>query len=122
MPRVRNAFKIRAADAPIIDTSQLLHLYCPLLLEQLQRDDLFVPKLIVVRGSPGSGKSSLLRLFEADTLLAVYARRSQAGDQDLVERLEQLGVLGETGPRIVGIYIQCDSSLLRRRESCSLMP
>lgn len=111
MPRVRNAFKIRAADASIIETSQFLQLYCPLLLNQLQRDDLFVPKLIVVRGSPGSGKSSLLRLFETDTLLAVHARRSQSGDQGLVERLSELGVLSDRGPRVVGICIQCDSSL-----------
>jgi hypothetical protein len=111
MPRVRNAFKIRAADAPIIETSQFLQLYCPLLLDQLQHDDLFVPKLIVVRGSPGSGKSSLLRLFETDTLLALHGRKSQSSDQDLVERLSELGILSERGPKIIGIYIQCDSSL-----------
>lgn len=108
---VRNAFKIRAADAPIIETSQFLQLYCPLLLSQLQRDDLFIPKLIVVRGSPGSGKSSLLRLFETETLLAIHARKSQPSDQDLVDRLGELGTLSESGPRVVGIYIQCDSSL-----------
>jgi hypothetical protein len=118
MARVRNAFKIRAADAPIIETSQFLQLYCPLLLDQLQRDDLFVPKLIVVRGSPGSGKSSLLRLFEADTLLAVHARR-QPSDQGLVERLTELGILSDSGPRALGIYIQCDSSL---RDIANLPP
>jgi len=111
MARVRNAFKIRAADAPIIETAQFLQLYCPLLLDQLQRDDLFVPKLIVVRGSPGSGKSSLLRLFETETLLAIHARRSQPSDQDLVERLTELGILSDLGPKALGIYIQCDSSL-----------
>ncbi len=111
MPRVRNAFKLRAADAPIIETSQFLRLYCPLLLNQLQHDDLFVPKLIVVRGSPGSGKSSLLRLFETDTLVAVHARKSQQSHQDLVERLVELGILSDRGPNVVGIYIQCDSSL-----------
>jgi hypothetical protein len=110
MARARNAFKIRAADAPIIETAQFLQLYCPLLLDQLQRDDLFVPKLIVVRGSPGSGKSSLLRLFETDTLLAIHARR-QPSDQDLVERLTELGILADSGPRALGLYIQCDSSL-----------
>lgn len=119
MPRVRNAFKLRAADAPIIETSQFLQLYCPLLLEQLQHDDLFVPKLIVVRGSPGSGKSSLLRLFETDTLLAVHARKSQPSDQVLVERLMELEILSDRGPKVVGIYIQCDSSL---RDIANLVP
>lgn len=111
MPRVRNAFKIRAADAPIIETSQFLQLYCPLLLGQLQRDDLAVPKLIIVRGSPGSGKSSLLRLFEMDTLLSLHARKTQPSEQDLMEQLSELGILSENGPKVVGIYIQCDSSL-----------
>lgn len=119
MPQVRNAFKIRAADAPIMETAQFLQLYCPLLLDQLQRDDLFVSKVIVVRGSPGSGKSSLLRLFETDTLLAVHARKSQPSDQDLVERLGELGILSERGPKLVGIYIQCDSSL---RDIANLTP
>lgn len=119
MARVRNAFKIRAADAPIIETAQFLHLYCPLLLDQLQKDDLFVPKLIVVRGSPGSGKSSLLRLFETETLLEVHRRRSQPSDQDLVERLTELGILADSGPRALGLYIQCDSSL---RDIANLPP
>ena len=111
MPRIRNAFKIRAADAPIIDTAQFLQLYCPLILGQLQKDDLLVPRLIVVRGSPGSGKSSLLRLFEVDTLLAVHAKRTQSSIQDLAEQLTELGILSESGPAMIGVYIQCDSSL-----------
>jgi hypothetical protein len=111
MAQVRNALKIRAADAPIMETSEFLHLYCPLLLDQLQSEDLFVPKLLVIRGSPGAGKSSLLRLFEADTLLTIHARRIQASDQDLVDRLSELRALTDSGPRIAGIYIQCDSSL-----------
>ncbi|MCX6000424.1 MAG: hypothetical protein NTU41_12815, partial [Chloroflexi bacterium] len=107
----RNAFLIRAADAPMVETSQFLQIYCPSLLDQLKHDDLFVPKLIIIRGSPGIEKSSLLRLFEADTLAAVHARRGQNRDEDLVQRLEELGVVSDAGPRILGIYIQCDSSL-----------
>lgn len=111
MPQVRNAFKIRAADAPIIETSQFLQLYCPILLQQLQSDDLFVPKLIVVRGSPGSGKSSLLRLFDTETLLTLHERRALPSDQGLIDRLSELGVLCDSGPKVIGIYMQCDSSL-----------
>ena len=111
MPRVRNAFKIRSADAPIVETSQFIQLYCPVLLNQFNRDELVVPKLLVVRGSPGSGKSSLLRLLETETLLTLHQRRSQPACQPLVERLQELEILGEDGPRIVGIYLQCDSGL-----------
>jgi hypothetical protein len=111
VPRVRNAFKIRSADAPIVETSQFIQLYCPVLLNQFNRDELVVPKLLVVRGSPGSGKSSLLRLLETETLLTLHQRRSQPACQPLVERLQELEILGEEGPRIVGIYLQCDSGL-----------
>jgi len=111
MPYTRNAFKIRAADASSIETSQFVQLYCPTLLDQLKHDDLFVPKLIVIRGSPGSGKSTLLRLFEADTLAAIHLRRKQNQDEELVTRLQNLGVLSESGPVVFGIYIHCDSSL-----------
>lgn len=111
MAYTRNAFKIRSADAPIIEKSQFLQLYCPLLLDQLEHDDLFVPKLIIIRGSPGSGKSSLLRLFETDMLITVHNRRHQNRDEDLVHRLERLDALSNTGPKILGIYIQCDSSI-----------
>lgn len=111
MPRVRNAFKIQSADAPVVDTSQFLQLYCPLLLNQFERDDLFIPKLIIVSGSPGSGKSSILRLFDTETLLAIHERPAFHRETDLVERLTELGVLDEAGPTIVGISIHCDSTV-----------
>jgi len=111
MAGVRNAFSIRAADAATVETTQFLHLYSPILLNQLQRDDLFVPKMVIVRGSPGCGKSSLLRLFELETLFAAHERRRAKSDEELVEGLESLGALTERGPRVVGMYIQCDSIL-----------
>lgn len=122
MPRVRNAFKLRAADTPLMETSQFLQLYCPLLLDQVERDDLLIPKLIVVRGSPGSGKSSLLRLFETDTLLALHSKRHLPSNQDLIERLGDLGVLSSSGPQILGLYIQCDSTLRDLSQLSSRLP
>lgn len=112
MARVPNAFKVRAADRSVLDTSLFLPLYCPNLLKLLLPDDLSAPaKLLVLRGSPGSGKSSLLRLFETETLLAVHHRRTNVSEQALLERLTSLGVLNNFGPLALGIYIDCDSSL-----------
>lgn len=110
MPRIPNAFKFRAADRTVLDTTLFLHLYCPILLDLLEEADFAVPKLLVLRGSPGSGKSSLLRLFETETLLALHGR-AMASDQSLIDYLTSLGVLAENGPRTAGIYIDCDSSL-----------
>ncbi len=112
MAGIPNAFKVRAADRSVLDVSLFLPLYCPNLLRLLQPGDLSAPaKLLVLRGSPGSGKSSLLRLFETDTLLAMYRRRKQASEEALLERLTSLGVINESGPQVIGIYLDCDSSL-----------
>src|SRR5215208_2563068 len=111
MPRIPNAFKFRAADRTVLDTTLFLHLYCPILLDLLDQSDLAVPKLLLLRGSPGSGKSSLLRLFESDTLFALHARRGHQSDQPLIDDLTRLGAIDEQGPRAIGIYIDCDSSL-----------
>lgn len=111
MPRIANAFKFRAADRTVLDTKLFLNLYCPILLDLLTHDDLHVPKLLILRGSPGSGKSSLLRLFETETLLALNERRDRVSDPILLEYLRDLGVFHENSTRVVGIYIDCDSSL-----------
>lgn len=111
MPRIANAFKFRAADRTILDTKLFLSLYSPILLDELNPDDLHLPKLLILRGSPGSGKSSLLRLFETETLLALNERRGRPNDQPLIDQLANLGALDDEGIKVVGIYIDCDSSL-----------
>ncbi len=98
----------RRRSAP---TGLFLHLYVPnLVAAELKPEDFHAPKLLVVRGSPGSGKSSLLRLFQVETLIAL-ARSAQANEQAIVDRLRQLEVWDDDGPRAVGVYMQCDSNL-----------
>ena len=110
MSRIPNAFKYRAGDAPVIDTGLFLHLYVPNMVSTaLRLEDFHAPKLLVVRGSPGSGKSSLLRLFQVETLLAL--RTAQPNEQAIIDRLRELNVWSDEGPRAVGIYLQCDSNL-----------
>jgi len=72
VPALRNAFKYRLADRQSLDTGLFLHLYCPMLLDQLTADDFTISKLLVLRGSPGSGKSSFLRLFQTESLATLY--------------------------------------------------
>ena len=111
MATLRNAFKYRLADRQSIETGLFLHLYCPALLSQLSSDDFTVPKLLVFRGSPGSGKSSFLRLFQTDSLAALFSRRAQPGYDVIAEVLTERGVFTETSIRYVGLYLQCDSNL-----------
>jgi hypothetical protein len=111
MPRITNAFKFRAADRAVLDTTLFLNLYSPTLLDQLRPDDLLIPKLLVLRGSPGSGKSTLLRLFETETLLALHTRKAHPHNQALITELTDLDVLSADGINAFGIYVHCDSSL-----------
>ena len=111
MPALRNAFKYRLADRQSLDTGLFLHLYCPVLLDRLTPEDFSVAKLIVLRGSPGSGKSSFLRLFQTESLITLFSRRVQPSDDVIAEALSELGVFAENGIRFVGLYIQCDSNL-----------
>jgi hypothetical protein len=110
MSRIPNAFKYRAGDAPMIDTGLFLHLYVPnMVTTALRPEDFHAPKLLIVRGSPGSGKSSLLRLFQVETLLAL--RTAQPNEQGIIDRLKELDIWVDDAPRAVGIYLQCDSNL-----------
>ena len=111
MTALRNAFRYRLADRPTLDTSLFLNLYCPTLLGQLQAEDLTVPKLVVFSGSPGSGKSSFLRLFQTESLIALFGSQTPASDDVVGAALRELGVFDDGGIRNVGLYIQCDSNL-----------
>lgn len=109
MPRIPNAFNFRVADQAVLNTSLFLNLYSPILLDELRVDDFTAPKLIVINGSPGSGKSSLLRLFETNTLIDLC--KPQTKNREAVTPLQKLGVINENVPAAFGIYIHCDSSL-----------
>lgn len=109
MPRIPNAFNFRVADQAVLNTSLFLNLYSPILLQELKEEDFTAPKLIVLNGSPGSGKSSLLRLFETSTLIDLC--KPQTKNREALNPLTKLGVINENAPNYFGIYIHCDSSL-----------
>jgi hypothetical protein len=111
MPALRNAFKYRLADRQSLDTSLFLNLYCPILLDRLSPEDFSVGKLLIFRGSPGSGKSSFLRLFQTESLISLCSRRIRPSDDIVAEGLQELGVLADKQVRYVGLYVQCDSNL-----------
>lgn len=111
MAALRNAFKYRLADRQSLDTALFLNLYCPILLDRITPEDFTVGKLLIFRGSPGSGKSSFLRLLQTESLISLCARRVTPADDVVAEGLEELGVLGDGRVRYVGLYAQCDSNL-----------
>jgi len=61
---------------------------------------------LVIRSAPGGGKTSLMRLFSAESLALVHRRRDNL--DRLAERLTELGALGSQGPRVLGIRLGLD--------------
>lgn len=63
-------------------------------------------RLVILRSSPGAGKTSLMRLFTVDSLLWVRARARSY--EPLYNQLVEVGALDDDGPRKLGVLINLD--------------
>ncbi|RSK47469.1 ORC-CDC6 family AAA ATPase [Hymenobacter rigui] len=107
--RLRNPFKVRTSEKIDSDVS-FLRIYSPSILDTLiekQREEKLWNNVLFIRSSPGAGKTSLLRIFEPNTLVALFNNRSQAKLKDLKEYLRKLGVLDNDSIKLLGISLQC---------------
>ena len=103
----RNSFLLRASERIEADSS-FLRLYSPLVLELFhekhEKGDLW-NKILFIRSSPGAGKTSLLRLFEPNTLLTLHNRRSGDDFKELYKKLQKLNVVTDEGVDIIGVTL-----------------
>ena len=107
-----NPFKKRATEY-IADAQGLLSLISPEPLRLFfDRDasDQF-DRLVVVVGTPGSGKTTLARLFEFDTLVALSRSDYNRDFYQLASVLHEKGVLVERVPAFLGFRFAAASSL-----------
>ena len=103
MRESRNPFRLRRAENIDTDT-EFLALFEPGILDVLSEGGL--PSTVQsIRSAAGGGKTSLLRLFTPSVLRRLHARRGD--EQDFFERLRRLGVIDETGPRLLGVALLC---------------
>ena len=103
MRESRNPFRLRRAENIDTDT-EFLALFEPGILDVLSDDGL--PSTVQsIRSAAGGGKTSLLRLFTPSVLRRLHARR--VDERDFVDRLRRLGVIDETGPRLLGVSLLC---------------
>ena len=105
MPASRNPFFIRTAEQAESD-AQFLSVFSLSVLELLPDGgqwDRFVP----IESPPGSGKSTLLRLFTPTVLNSIVSAREHEDLQGLVRKLTGLGVIDESGVRLLGILVNC---------------
>ena len=103
MRESRNPFRLRRSENIDTDTA-FLALFEPGILDILSEGGL--PNTVQpIRSAAGGGKTSLLRLFTPPVLRRLYARR--VDEQEFFRRLRKLGVIDETGPRLLGVSLLC---------------
>lgn len=103
----RNPFRLLKTEQ-ISSSSSFHYLFEPQIIEYLQsKVDTLWDRLQVIRSAPGGGKTSLLRLFTAESLITIHKQRSVADLKNLVETLERLDALDRQGPKVLGVNISC---------------
>jgi hypothetical protein len=99
----RNPFLMSASEHMPAE-STFLKLFAPDIFDLLPADGLFA-KLHFFQSSAGGGKTSILRVFTPKALLVLHANRQNNEYDKLYKRLENLEVLNEAGPRLLGIML-----------------
>lgn len=106
--KLRNPFRMRASEKIESDAS-FLRLFSPLAIEGLslknENENLW-GDFIFIHSSPGAGKTSLLRLFEPQSLLTLFSRRSQEYS-DLYNALKKLGIFENESIDLLGTTLTC---------------
>jgi hypothetical protein len=105
MREPRNPFRLRASEH-IESDATFLQLFEPAMLDLLPKEQLWETTRIL-RSAPGGGKTSLMRLFIPSVLMTLHAYRTREDCKELYSRLQELGVIGEMGPRLLGIMLSC---------------
>lgn len=106
MREPRNPFRLRASEAIESDTT-FLKLFGPGMLDLVPTGPHLWDKPQVFRSAPGAGKSSLLRLFTPSVLLTLHAFRRDDHLKELYQKMMEMGVIFEDGPRLLGVFHSC---------------
>jgi hypothetical protein len=104
---VRNAFAIRTSETSSPD-EVFARYFAPEVLTVLP-EDIFATSALVLRSSPGGGKTSLLRIFTPGPLLQVIRNRQRSPHDEIYRNLATLGAVDTGGARAFGVMIPCAS-------------
>ncbi|MDB4901787.1 MAG: hypothetical protein JWQ63_1068 [Mucilaginibacter sp.] len=109
MSKLRNPFRLRASEK-IESDNNFLKLYSPSVLEALMDKDkngTLWNNVLYIHSSPGAGKTSLLRVFEPNTLSTLLNNKSANEYKPIYAMLKKLGVIDDDGILVLGIPLVC---------------
>lgn len=102
----QNPFRLRASEHIQTDDT-FVRLFCSEVLDALGENRVWERPLLI-RSTPGAGKTSLLRLFTPQALLTVHSYGSKKDEvKDLFNRLKGIGAIDDRGPRVLGALVSC---------------
>ena len=78
-------------------------------LERPGKNGTLYDRLVLIRGTPGSGKTTLARLFEFPTLSTLLRNQSFTGHKDLYAALSTCSAITEDGPTVLGCRLPLES-------------
>jgi predicted kinase len=73
------------------------------------KDGRLYDRLVLLRGTPGSGKTTLARLFEFPTLSTLLRNQSFAGHKDLNAALSACGAIEDQRPKVLGCRLPLET-------------
>src|SRR5438477_9577338 len=73
------------------------------------KNGILYDRLVLVRGTPGSGKTTLARLFEFPTFCALLHNKSFAGHKDLTAALTACGAILDDQPLVLGCRLPLET-------------
>lgn len=109
MSRLRNPFRLRASEK-IESNASFLKLYNPVILDSIMEKDKtgnLWNNVLYIHSSPGAGKTSLLRVFEPDTLNTLLNNKSAPDSKTLFGVLKKLNVLTDNSVKVLGVTLVC---------------
>ncbi|OBA80115.1 hypothetical protein A9W99_18640 [Mycobacterium sp. 1164966.3] len=107
-----NPFEKRATEY-LVDTEAFLAVVTPepviTFFERHARNGSLYDRLAIVTGTPGSGKTTLARLFEYSTVQSLVRHRDASTYRSLSDALTRCAVLTDLKPQILGARVPLES-------------
>jgi hypothetical protein len=105
MKEQRNPFLLRTSEYIDADPT-FVRFFGPGTLELLSTERPLINRVLF--SAPGGGKTSLMRLFTPGPLLELHKNQQLDGYDDLYDIMRKFGMLGEDGPKLLGIPLPID--------------